>query len=186
MEYLYLGGNYSTDLNDARCQLKSFVDGYPEPSAQLLSYFNSVEADCAALLKLGSDFINKNDLNCRPKILFRGCEAQQNALRCELANFLEEIKSNGDSAVALLQGMKSVLSTLDKSVQHFASANDLTCGGVNGSDIDYYNFRTAVNQFFVQFNKNHWTGHIKFINLQLVCDSVTTRVSSLYVKYSDF
>lgn len=185
IEHHYLDGNYSTDLIDTRCQLKSFVDGYADPAAQLLSLFNTVLADCDELLAMAGDFMNNNDLTCK-RFASRGCDAELNALRCELSDFLKDIATKRDNAVELLNGMKSVLAGLNRSVDRFASTNDLTCGGDSGSEIDNCKLKTKANQFFVEFNENHWFGHIQFIGLQFVCDQVTNRVSTLNVKYSCF
>lgn len=188
-EYKFLGGNYSTDLNDARCKLKDYFDSTVNSSADISTYLNSVNADSDTLLQIAGEFMKNNDLTCRPSFFLKGCEAELNALKCELATFLKELKPKRDNAVAFIKGIKVDLTGLSKLAERFQSSTNLTCGGCGSGDSDkgvYCKLRIAANEFFVAYNKLHWSSHIKFVNLQFICDDITTKVSTLNVKYNCF
>lgn len=111
----------------------------------------------------------------------KGNEAELNALRCELSAFLNQIKIKRDDAIAYVKGMKGVLQSAKSSVDNFAATN-----ASSGNSVSYSDLRTKINEFFVQFNENHWKGHLYFISLQFICDQVTTRVSALSESYRKF
>lgn len=189
LEYKFLGGNYSTDLNDARCKLTDYLGSIVDPIATLSTYYDSTEADYNSLLKLAGEFTKNNDLTCRASLFLKGCEAELNAIKCELAVFVKELKPNRDNTVAYLQGRRQDIKNAFKLVESFVSTNDLTCGkcGCSGSGKgDYCKLRIAANEFFVAFNKIHWSSYIRAVNMQYISDDITTRVSTLNVKYSCF
>jgi len=182
-EFIYLSGDFSTDLKDAKAKVYSFVAGYAEEAALLLKYFKSVEASCDELWNMARAFKRSYDLTLLPNIPAKRCETKLNSLRNELSTLMDGIKTKRDAAVAYIKQMKGFLSQLNELVKRFASTNDLAVGKDAGSKSDYCKFRIVVNQFFAEFNKIHWTGQLEFVNLQFLCDEVTAIISTLYLKY---
>lgn len=180
LEHGFLGGNYAVDVVGARSAVTTFFDIYAGAIVTFLNHFNSIEASCDLLLQIGGEFLKKNDLTCRSRYFLKGCEAELNELRCELSSFLNDIKIKRDNAIDYVNKMKNVCATLSKSVKQLSSS-----GQINRCD-DFCELLTLINQFFVQFNRNHWIGHVHFVNLQFICDSVTATVSTLSLKYSKY
>lgn len=151
-----------------------FTDGYTETSAEFGCAFQKHQDSFDALNKLASDFEKKNVLTCLSSLFLKGCEAQLNSMRCEIAELLKFIKAKRDNATAHVKAMTCVLAKSDKHVASFVRANNLKCA----SHVhDYCKLKQATTQFFTEFNENHWAGHKNFLNLQYIADQVTSKVS---------
>lgn len=178
IEHNFLSNNYATDGKAARRKLKSFVDGFTEPFNKLSGFVYSVNADCDAMLKLANDFAKENQLTSYPKKTRRGCEAELDALECELFDLLKELKAQREKALEAIKVMKATLSNLSGKVKEFASVH-LTR---DGKDNDSCGILPAANRFFVEVNQRHWIGYKKFVELQSICDGITVSVSVFDVK----
>lgn len=181
-----MGENYATNLSDAQSEVQAFIDEASALAAQFFIYFDQIKTACDDLLQLGGGFLSSNDLTCRSsflRLIGKGCDAELSARRCELTGFLNEITKRRDEALAFINAVECKLRDLGNLVQSFTSTNILKPGcGCNAPD--YCQVRAAINNFFAEFNRIHWLGHIEFIKLQIVCDDVTKKTSSFYVKYS--
>lgn len=179
-EYSYLTKDYSTDLSSAKTAVNLFLVGWPTPSKQYSTLFDNLEAACNVLLQKATDFYGNNTLT-PSKYAKKGCETNLNSLRTELSTFLSGLTPAKNTVVGLIKQIRPVIADLNKLVDQFAAANDLSPANTKGN---YCKLKLAINEFFTKFNGIHWVGHKEFIDIQAICDAVTAGVRELFIKYN--